>query len=327
MTYWHRHVSEREPSSQPDDPLDPPGWEDCVPCSGVMFARALTEGSTAIPATLPEAEALRRDAGVGPGGGLTSDDLRRGLAKRYGFTGEQVAGAPTLADGDCAVLSGKLSNFPAGHRLRRWDADYAGGHAVFVYRVGTVITWADPLAPNTVGGKPWGGEPVTAAEVRTFCGTGRTNTVGRIGGQAVAITAVKGEDWKALPSSAFPAGNGVLRAAPSLTAPILVRLATGTIVRTIGELTNADGQWRLTEWSSKPAWLLYRTALGTSPDWAPLVPGGDPAVDAELSAYIYRSPDPTPFGPADIEAATLAGRRIEWERQKSYAIVTLAGKP
>ena len=292
-----------------------------------MFARALTEGSTAIPATLPEAEALRRDAGVPPGGGLTSDDLRRGLAKRYGFTGEQVAGAPALADGDCAVLSGRLSHFPAGHRLRRWDPDYTGGHAVFVYRVGAVTTWADPLAPNVVGGKPWRGEAVTAAEVRTFCGTGRTHTVGRIGGQAVSITAVKGEDWKALAHSAFPAGNGVLRGAPSKSAPIIVRLATGTIVRSIGELTNADGQWRLTEWGDKPAWLLYRTVNGTSPDWAPLVPGGDATTDAELSAYIQRSPDPTPYGPADLDAARLDGRRVEWERQAKWALVELAAKP
>lgn len=322
---WHRHVSEREPNSQPEDPLDPAGYEDCVPCSGVMAANGMTLG--AIPTTLAEAEALRRDAGVPPGGGMTTAQLNAGLRKRYGFEMAVVA-VPVVPPNHVATISGKLSNFPAGHRLRRWDPTYTGGHRVMVAADATgALGWADPLAPNVVNGQPWKGEPVTAAEVRTFAGSRISHTVAPVGGQAVSISTVKGEDWTAKASSAFPAGNGVLRALPTVAAAIVARLATGSIVRTIAENVNAEGSWRLTEYNGKPAWLLYRTAAGTSPDWAPLVPGGDPATDAELVAYIARQPDPTPFDQADLDAATLAGRRQEWERQSAFAIVTLAAKP
>lgn len=141
------------------------------------------------------------------------------------------------------------------------------------------------------------------------------------------VQTIKGEDFRAKSHPAFPAGNGALRAAPQLISPILTRLATGTVVRSIGELVNTDGSWRVTEHGGKVAWLLYRKADGAMPDWEPVTPGGDPAVDAELTAYIARNPDPTPYGPADIEAAKLDGRRAEWERQSKFAIVTLAAKP
>ena len=97
----------------------------------------------------------------------------------------------------------------------------------------------------------------------------------------VHITVIKGEDWT--PAS-DPAGlsNGVLRAIPDRGAVILERLPLGTLVRTIAELT-ADGEsWRLTEHLGQPTYLL-RT------DWTPVVPGGDPAVDAKLSEYIERT--------------------------------------
>lgn len=122
------------------------------------------------------------------------------------------------------------------------------------------------------------------------------------------VQTIKGEDWVAQ-ATATGSANGVLRDKPSRASGVIVaRLAAGSVVRSIGELANGDGSWRVTEYAGKPAWLLYKTATGTSPDWLPLVQGGDPATDAALSAYIDRKP--TGCSPADL----LAARRAEWDR-------------
>jgi hypothetical protein len=110
------------------------------------------------------------------------------------------------------------------------------------------------------------------------------------------ISNIKGEDWRAK--------GGILRTSPDSSLPASVTLPAGTIIRSVAEVTVPGSAylWRLTEYGNKPAYLAYkRLSDGAMPDWEPVVPGGDPAVDAGLSAYIARQPDPTPFSQADID--------------------------
>lgn len=99
----------------------------------------------------------------------------------------------------------------------------------------------------------------------------------------VRITAIKGEDW--IPTVVGDQSNGVFRDVPDRAAPVVARVPAGAIVRSIAEIeTNAvppDNRWRLTEHGGKPAYMLRS-------DWAPIVQGGDPALDGILSAYIER---------------------------------------
>lgn len=163
----HVHVSEREGAHVwPDGRLDDAAWEDCLWSSAVEWVRAL---GRAVPATHAEAEGLRAASGQGPLGGSTLDDLRRGLDARYRLAmPAPVSGAAAvvaaLEPGMAAVVTGSLGGFPAGHRLRRWQPGFTGGHAVYLERGldGTWL-WCDPLAP--VGASP---DRVAEADVRTF---------------------------------------------------------------------------------------------------------------------------------------------------------------
>jgi hypothetical protein len=97
----------------------------------------------------------------------------------------------------------------------------------------------------------------------------------------MTIAAIKGEDWK--PTVTNGQSNGVYRATPDRAAPIVARLPADSVIRTIAEVYAGNNNWRLTEIDGKPAYFL-RT------DLAPLVSGGDPAVDAALNDYITRKP-------------------------------------
>ena len=138
----------------------------------------------------------------------------------------------------------------------------------------------DPLAANQSAGVltlaakvlKWakGAGPNDAREVRK----GEFNTV--------TLTTVKAEDW--LPTqNPTGASNGVLRETPDKAAAIVARIPIGTPVRSIAEIATTapagDNNWRLTEYNSKPAYMLRR-------DWSPKVAGGDPKVDAEFDAFL-----------------------------------------
>lgn len=143
--------------------------------------------------------------------------------------------------------------------------------------------------------------------------------------EAPMIQRAVGAEFRAKAHTAFPAGNGVLRDAPSLTATILDRRATGSVIGTVGEYVDPAGnRWRQTAIADKPAWLLARRANGTAPDWEAVA---DPSVDAELDAFIARQPDPTPFSQADLDAATLAGRQAEWDRVTAFSVIVPPAKP
>lgn len=168
----HKHVSERETGHRwPDGRWDDAAWEDCTWDSAIEFARlGLT---SAIPATHQEAEALRAASGEPPTGGSNIDDVKRGLARRYRWTSGYVVAYnfsqlwSALTKGKVAVVQGMLGAFPKGHRLRRFDPDYTGPHAVSAQRLDSTdnVWWCDPLAPYGIGYK---GQWVTKSQLKVF---------------------------------------------------------------------------------------------------------------------------------------------------------------
>lgn len=165
----HVHVSEREGAHRwPDGRWDDSRWEDCAWAVAIEWLR-LTYDPT-IPATHPEAELLRAASGEPPTGGSNTGDVIRGIRNRYKLTvGPALSDSTMLAQlktpGTAVIAGGKLGNFPAGHRLRRWDPPFTGGHSVLLVRLddGT-LWWCDPLAPTGT----YKGEKVTEAEAKTF---------------------------------------------------------------------------------------------------------------------------------------------------------------
>ena len=153
------HVSEREAGA----------WLDCVPSSGVEFARAGSDDRT-IPATNAEREALRAAMGLPPiHQGATLAQLSTGLQARYGFTQQRlVRDWPTVAAhlgraGTVAVITGKYGTLPI--RYRRWDPGFTGAHAVAVYgNGGTAPWWCDPLAPKGT----YRGEPIAMSTLHAY---------------------------------------------------------------------------------------------------------------------------------------------------------------
>jgi hypothetical protein len=95
------------------------------------------------------------------------------------------------------------------------------------------------------------------------------------------ITAIKGEDWK--PTVTNGVSNGVYRATPERAAPLVARLGADSVIRTIAEISADGNNWRLSEVGGVPAYFLRA-------DLAPLVQGGDPGVDGQLTDYINRVP-------------------------------------
>ena len=165
----HVHVSERETAHRwPDGRWDDSRWEDCAWAVAIEWLRLTYD--PAIPATHPEAELLRAASGEPPLGGSNTGDVLKGISNRY-----KLQAGPELGDaalvialrnpGTAAIAGGKMGNFPAGHRLRRWDPPFTGGHSVLLVRLddGT-LWWCDPLAPTG----NYKGEQVTEAEAKTF---------------------------------------------------------------------------------------------------------------------------------------------------------------
>jgi hypothetical protein len=217
---WYRpaFVSERQVGS----------WVDCVFCSGLMQANAASKGKHA--ATLTEAQAIRSAAGLDKLVPASSTDLTRGTTARYGWAATVIRAADgwpamsaALVPGRGLTVGGHLSNFPAGHRLRRFSPNFTGGHRVYVQVEGTatapVYWWMDPLGPNDGS---YTGEPVTKAELQTFA-------TGGSGGTSAPLVL-------ASVTKRVACGGGYLRTKPDKTAPVVASLpygATATILGTV----------------------------------------------------------------------------------------------
>lgn len=149
--------------------------EDCVPCSGLM--QYLGSGGSA-PATLAEAEALRRDSGAPAFGPMSSAQLITGTTKRYGFAATNaLTPAAIIAAakvGQSVTVSGHLSNFPVGHRLRRFSPDFRGGHRWYASIEDAGPWLMDPLGPSDGS---YAGERITQSEIDVFAQGGAGGTV------------------------------------------------------------------------------------------------------------------------------------------------------
>ena len=89
----------------------------------------------------------------------------------------------------------------------------------------------------------------------------------------VKITRNRWERWRAAN------GNGVLRRNPVRAEIPFTRLADGTEISSLAEARTPDGNnWRLVEHDG-PAWLLRS-------DFEPVQPGGSPALDSALQAFV-----------------------------------------
>ncbi len=274
--------------------------QNCTPTSGANGARAATGGRIdrsggQIRALVAKSEETNP---LTPGWSLPDLDL---AMERLGVPFEIRAGgwAGVVAAHEAGLfvaLQGDSDQFADATCSGAFDGDHCVGLHPGTYADGT---WplADPICPAR---RPE--QPATLRAYAELLG----GTAFRFGVFSTPvpkegdmdIRSIKGEDWT---PKASPGGtsNGVLRPSPQTSAPVLVRVPLGTVVRSIAEIRIAavtDVDWRLTEYNGQPAYMLRR-------DWDPLVPGGDPAVDAELSGYIARQ------APVDAQAVAEAEYR------------------
>lgn len=205
MTSWVRlpFISEKEDAHRwPDGQWDDAADDDCVPTSGLGQYLGAKPGKA--PATHFEAERIRQDAGVAPTGPMSSDDLIRGTTKRYGWAATKIAAGFTalraaLVPGTSATVSGKPSNFPTGHRLRRFLPTFTAGHRVLVGNYGDYLWWIDPEGTPV---DTYRGEKVTWAEIQTFVAGGSSHTVAAMAEATepmvtISDRAPKSLDWQA----------------------------------------------------------------------------------------------------------------------------------
>lgn len=143
MKVW----SEREPGA----------WTECAEAAYLMaLAYAGFDGFPLGAYTDAERDAL--DVAIGfdrAGGGNMLADVDAGALARYGVRlrplgdGTRAGLRWALAQpGRALVVTGTFRGLPAGHRLRRWQPGFVGGHAWTVVPVtGSAVLWLDPLAP------------------------------------------------------------------------------------------------------------------------------------------------------------------------------------
>jgi hypothetical protein len=164
--------SEREGAHYwPDGRYDDSHWEDCAWNSLGMARDVATGGATA-----PSHTEMERIRGLvmGPLLGTTAQQLMAGARAAWGWVPKVIPYNATWSTvwasvpiGGAFVLMGRLSMFPDGHRLRRFQPTYTGGHAICgVKEDETGGRGFDPLGPLT----GYAGERWTAAEFATFYG-------------------------------------------------------------------------------------------------------------------------------------------------------------
>jgi hypothetical protein len=222
-------ISEREKEHvSPTGLHDDAKPEDCVWDSGLM--QFLGSHPGAAPATHAEAEALRAIAKPNaPMGASNTSDLLKAFKARYGFEPTRLAPGPdsivaALQPGTIATVSGKLANFPDGHRLRRWSPTFKDGHRVCVYRTANEIRWLDPLGRVETG---YRGDDVTIADVRTFARGLDSHTISAMATREGDVQFVNLNEFKA-------------RSGRTLTIPLgtpLLKLDGTVLLNTERELT------------------------------------------------------------------------------------------
>jgi len=296
----HIHVSERELAhTWPDGQKDDGKWEDCLWCSVVEW---LNDTWQDVPDTLAYAEALRDASGEPPTGGSNFTNVQKAFTVLRIPIMLEPKFFPTfwsrLAPGTGGVANGSMGNFASGHRLRRHDPGFAGGHSVDVSRVdGTDrVWWCDPLAPKGT----YSGEWVTKAELAKFMGTSwmgvtrhlRARPATPTGGDMPAlVTYIPGYTANVKPQSnvrAAPAGTAAkFRTTTDVKEPVVL---TGTVTGTV-DPANGSNVWYT--WWKNGRWEY--TAK-------------DNVVDIKAASPLVPGPDLTPFSQAQMDAAKATAR-------------------
>jgi len=149
-------------------------------------------GNPKAPATHEEGEHLRCASGRSMLGGTNLFDVRKAIKVRYnGSTPEPVQGFarlwPRMLPGTVAVAQGNMGVFPTGSRWRRWSPNFAGDHAVCVYRLDTSdrVWWCDPNAPTSYRSgtetRTYDGEWMPKAEFKKYVdGFGGYHLIGTV---------------------------------------------------------------------------------------------------------------------------------------------------
>lgn len=176
------------------------GWTDCTWCSILMVCDG--GGNTKWPLghhTEAERKAFRAgDPRLNFAGGVEHAKSRYGItvASPTPYSQAQLKTALST-NGRIFAVAGKLANFPAGHRLRRWAPTFSGFHAVTVVPLGGgAVTWLDPLAPMG-----YAGERATAAEVADVF------ALGNYPNDARYMTAAGDDSMTIVTYTPFPEGN------------------------------------------------------------------------------------------------------------------------
>ena len=147
-------------------------WDQCTECAYLMVLEWAGQSFPLGAYTAAERDAF--DAAHEPdfaGGGATFPICDKGSDKRYGLTLRRIADGTRTGltrelstVGNALAIAGRLSHFPPGHFLRRWQPSFSGGHAIAVVNDGQPkLLWLDPLAPD---GHP--GDRVSISDVLTF---------------------------------------------------------------------------------------------------------------------------------------------------------------
>jgi hypothetical protein len=134
----------------------PGSWDQCT--EGAYLMAMVYGGFRDFPAgKYTDAERDALDAATPPdpaAGGSTFTLLDAGALKRYGASLHRIpddskAGlrAQLRSPGQAFAVAGSLGGLPEGHRLRRWQPTYTGGHAICIVSLGDdKVWWGDPLA-------------------------------------------------------------------------------------------------------------------------------------------------------------------------------------
>lgn len=312
--WMHNHVSEREVAhTWPDGQKDDSHWEDCLWCSVVEW---LNDTWKDVPDTLAYAEKLRDASGEPPTGGSNYTDVQRAFNK----FGIPITVAPlsfaafwtALKPGTAAVASGENGNLPAGHRLRRFDTDFTGGHAVYVARMDTTdrVWWCDPLAPDT----GYSGEWVTKATLKQWMGTRTGATPRALRTQPAPPPPPAGDDMPTI-TKYIPGQIATVKVTAN------VRSAPKIATTTIRVVSGSPETWVITGWVSGD-----KDPDSGSTDWVCRWYNGkwEYTAKANLSAGPAPAPDSSPYTQAQVDAKVKAATdplnaRIAAMKQKTAA--------
>jgi hypothetical protein len=324
--WMHNHVSERELAHVwPDGQKDDGSWEDCLWCSVVEW---LNDTWADVPDTHAYAEKLRDLSGDAPTGGSNFTNVQKALDVLRIPLALEPKLFPTfwsrLAPGTGGVANGSMGSFPAGHRLRRHDPGFAGGHSVYVARVDAQdrVWWCDPLAADA----GYAGEWVSRAELAQFMGSSWTGVAGRLrvktastGGDMPTLTTyAPGQTADVKPSSnvrSAPAGSATLLRTTTVSEPVVL---VGTVRGTVDPANGSDvwftwwknGRW---EYTAKDNIINVRAPVS---DCAAQVKAAVDPLEAQVAALRSQA-----------AAAVLAGAQAEYDRQAAGAKVAVVLLP